>query len=210
MGEKMFKRIAFLCLITWLPFCTCAQYFDPENWRLWRQSSNIKISYQAALNTDGLAIKAELLVLEQSPENVLKWISQPDFIHQWMVFLKQVETVKVHEQTKLTTLFTFDSVWPLAERQMVLTSEFRFTNGGFEINSTDQQTRYAGLLTETPVSVPYSHWRVSENKSLGQTHIIYTSVTQLNGNAPSALTDKILLRSIWQSFKNLDKAIESD
>ncbi|MCU4676088.1 hypothetical protein N7931_10625 [Catenovulum sp. 2E275] len=206
----MFKALLLVLSFT-LSFKTIAdeQLFNPDNWQVWRQTELVTVSYQQAKSQNALAITAQVTAFQHTPETILSWISEPQKIKNWMVLIKEIKTVDHHGVTKITTLFNFDSVWPLSKRQMILTSEFEFTPNGFEINSKDAQALYPELLTETIVSVPYSHWQVINDSKQGAVTIVYTSITRLNGDIPNMLTDKVMLRSMWQSFDNLAHLLNS-
>ncbi|WAJ70883.1 hypothetical protein [Catenovulum adriaticum] len=186
---------------------TRAEPMLDDSWRIWRQANDVSVSYQRVKKSGALAIKAQLNINNTTPESALNFISQIDHIQQWMAFLDKAEVVAHHGQTQMTTLFEFKAVWPLSARQMVLTSEFQFTDTGFKIVSVDQQDKYTHLLNETIVSVPYSIWLLTDDKTNKSRTLTYTSITHLNGDAPAMLTNKILLRSMWQSFNNLKALI---
>lgn len=205
---KKGKLLLFLWLFA-VPLAIAKPAFE-DNWRIWRQQNGVTVSYQAVENSDALAIKAQIDISHRAPEQVLNYISQVDYIQQWMAFLEKADVIAHHGQTELTTLFEFEAVWPLSERQMVLSSEFQFTDTGFQIISVDQQEKYAHLLDKTIVSVPYSKWQLIETTDNQNLSLIYTSVTRLNGDAPVMLSNKMVLRSMWQSFKKLKLLIVKD
>lgn len=199
------KWLLFIWLLTLSP--VKAEPVLEDNWRIWRQANDVTVSYQSVKSSGALAIKAQLHISNTTPERTLNFISQIEYIQQWMAFLDKAEVVAHHGQTQMTTLFEFKAVWPLSARQMILTSQFQFTDTGFQIISVDQQDKYAHLLTETIVSVPYSKWLLTEDKKHKSLTLIYTSITHLNGDAPAMLTNKMVLRSMWQSFKSLKALI---
>ena len=206
--KPYFKQLGFIFGLMCFACAVKAEIYSESDWQIWRQHNSLSVSFQRAKNSDDLVIRAQLELDAISPQHILNWISQPEKIAQWMTFIDEIKTVEAHEQTKVTTLFNFKAVWPLAKRQMILTSEFQFTEHGFKISSVDAQQDFSHLLTYTIVSVPYSQWEVQQDENKQTSLLTYTSVTKLNGDTPNILTEKMVLRSIWQSFKTLNNLLK--
>ena len=185
-----------------------------KEWQLWRKNDRMQVSYIKVNNSGLLKIQArahfsstlaQFITLLQDNKNSKKWLAQA----------KDSKVLKQSSPQHRVFITTFKSIWPIKARYMLLDSYY-WQNEDFsvEFSLMDATEQYTSLVDEffnnenkpIKVNVHYAHWLLLP-KSVNKITVEYTFIADAKGSIPYWLSNKVALRSIWQTLQNIEKAL---
>jgi hypothetical protein len=173
-----------------------------EPWQVWRQDTELKVSYRTSQYNDLLEIKAQAQVAS-SLAGFMYFLEDLALLPVW---LDNAESAKIINQiTANENIFItrFKGLWPVSAREMVVHSHYwQNDNLSVEIAVKDASDSIIATKNTIRMQVLKAHWLVVPTKT-SQIEISYQFIVDPKGNIPQWLTKPMTLNGIWTTLNNI-------
>ena len=173
-----------------------------EPWQVWRQDTELKVSYRTSQYNDLLEIKAQAQVAS-SLAGFMYFLEDLALLPVW---LDNAESAKIINQiTANENIFItrFKGLWPVSAREMVVHSHYwQNDNLSVEIAVKDASDSIIDTKNTIRMQVLKAHWLVVPTKT-SQIEISYQFIVDPKGNIPQWLTKPMTLNGIWTTLNNI-------
>lgn len=174
-----------------------------SNWKLDRESDDIKISYRNLKVGDTLKTRQMQIsfYVDASPERILPMFTNEDNLSVWSARTEKCEIINYDTNT-WTTYNLFDIPWPFEQKDLI--TEYRLVKSNSTINL---------YMTGKPNSLPYYEGVSRMEKYEGQwtfthlgngtTKVELTTVAFTKSNFPKFIQDPILQDVLIESINTM-------
>lgn len=173
-----------------------------EPWQVWRQDTELKVSYRTSQYNDLLEIKAQAQVAS-SLAGFMYFLEDLALLPVW---LDNAESAKIINQiTANENIFItrFKGLWPVSAREMVVHSHYwQNDNLSVEIAVKDASDSIIATKNTIRMQVLKAHWLVVPTKT-SQIEISYQFIVDPKGNIPQWLIKPMTLNGIWTTLNNI-------
>lgn len=173
-----------------------------EPWQVWRQDTELKVSYRTSQYNDLLEIKAQAQVAS-SLAGFMYFLEDIALLPVW---LDNAESAKIINQiTANENIFItrFKGLWPVSAREMVVHSHYwQNDNLSVEIAVKDASDSIIATKNTIRMQVLKAHWLVVPTKT-SQIEISYQFIVDPKGNIPQWLIKPMTLNGIWTTLNNI-------
>jgi len=177
-----------------------------EQWQVWRSNKTLSVSYQVD-PLSGLNIIKAHAVVHSTLSGFMLFLQDTQHIPDWLANAQRSEVIKQISPYENIFITYFDTVWPVTPRNMVLHSTYQqLTDGSISITVNDaaqaipsipQSIRMTALLTKWHI-MPLPEHQISIN---------YQVQVDPNGDIPHWLINKLALKAMWQTLKNIEQQL---
>lgn len=192
------------CLFTGKGFAVEA--VSDQDWIIWHESQHRIVSYRK-IHTSGLIeIKAKTQ-LSSTLAGFILFIEDSANIPMWFDNASHVKVIEVIDQTTQVFQTDFHAIWPLSNRSMIIKSHYwQNKNLTIEIAIEDMEEAYNTNTNNILIKVITAHWLLTPLMN-NQISLEYQFIADAQGSVPKWLANRLTLKSIWTTLKNIEQQL---
>ena len=194
--------ILFACL------CHCLPLFAAEEWLLWRDQDDVQV-YSRPSERGTLEIRAKTRV-NTNLSAFIALLHDTEHLPEWMHSVSEVRVISEPDQTHDLVHTRFKAPWPVKDRDMVTSSEYRQPSPcSLVLEISDNHTalpEQEGFVRIVDVD---TRWML-EKKPDGTTVIDYRAHANIAGSLPRWIANRLSLQAAFETFQALRQEIVRD
>jgi hypothetical protein len=179
---------------------------NSPNWKTWKSNNTLAVSYKRIPSSPLYLIKASaeinstlsgFLLFLQDTKNIPNWLENAN------------KSYIVQQRSPVENIFVteFNGIWPVTARNMVLHTKYKQNDDlSIDISVMDAANEVPEIEKSIRMSVLSAHWHITA-LSPEKIKISYSIHVDPNGSIPQWLTNKLALKSMWQTLKNMQQQI---
>ena len=177
-------------------------------WTLWRESNSLSVHYRSLDNSKLIEIKAQAK-LQSSLSGFLLFLQDYPLIPSWLENAKEAYLIKQISDTENLFLTSFNGIWPVSEREMVIRSRYwQNPDLSVELAVQDASDDVDNPSNTIRIQIIKAHWTLSP-LPVGHIKIEHTIIADPGGSVPLWIANKVSLRSMWKTLIAIEKQLAS-
>lgn len=177
-----------------------------ENWKTWRRTKNLKVSYRPSSYQDLIEIKAQAR-LNSTLSGFIYFIEDLTNMPAWLDNTHSAEILEQFTASENIFITRFKGLWPVSAREMIVHSRYWQNDDlSLEIAVIDANDFIAVHKKAVRMKVHSAHWKIIPTAA-NQIDISYQFVVDPRGNIPQWLTKSMTLKGIWTTLNNLQEQL---
>jgi hypothetical protein len=188
--------------------CYCLPLFAADQWLLWRDQDDIQV-YSRPSEKGTLEIRAKTRV-DTSLSAFIALLHDTAHLPEWMHSVSEVRVLSEPDQTHDLVHTLFKAPWPIKDRDMVTSSEYRQPSPcSLVLEITDNNAalpEQEGFVRIVDVN---TLWML-ERQADGTTVIDYQAHANIAGNLPRWIANRLSLQAAFETFEALRRELASE
>lgn len=177
-----------------------------ENWKTWRRTKSLKVSYRPSSYEDLIEIKAQA-TLSSTLSGFIYFIEDLANMPVWLDNTHSAEILEQFTASENIFITRFNGLWPVSAREMIVHSRYwQNEDLSLEIAVIDANDFVPAHKKAVRMKVHSAHWKIIPT-SAKQIEISYQFIVDPKGNIPQWLTKTMTLNGIWTTLNNLQEQV---